>query len=117
MSRQEFLQWQAYIQLDPWDREVTSLYLAQLTTRIANYMRPASHSGYHLKDFLLDFLTDPDETTPHNATTPEQQYALLEHMTRATGGKIFDGDVSDDEMEAYVMSHRPLDDDMGMEME
>lgn len=93
------------------------LRFAHLMALIANTVRDPKKPAYHPKDFLFDFLTDPD--APPAGQTPAQMQALLEQVTRSVGhrGRIFDADVSDEEMERYVFGGEipEMDDDEGDE--
>jgi nitrate reductase beta subunit len=102
LTRQEFVDWQAYAALEPWGEDRMDLRFSHLMALIANIVRDPKKPAYQPKDFLFDFLSDPD-AAPDEPTA--QWQTLLEQVTLDAGehGKMFEADASEEEMEAFLL--------------
>lgn len=72
--------------------------IAKVLALLVNIHSKPGSREFVANDFMPDYLGVPEPPQ-----TAEQQYAALSYITGITGGKVFDDDATDEEMEAYVL--------------
>jgi hypothetical protein len=107
MDSAELQAWKEYYALEPWGEERMDLRFARLMAQIHNALKSTGSRALSAADFLLDFLSDPDDKD--SAT---QQAAAFMTMAGADDALMLDDDVDDEDIEAALLGGREMEADI-----
>lgn len=75
IDSRELAEWQAYWTLEPWGEERADQRIAELTVRVANYLRAEGQPPYTLTDFM-----PYTEAPPRRPQPIEDQLAIVKGL-------------------------------------
>lgn len=87
LSAKQFIEWEAYAALEPFDEYRQDIRVAQIVTMLANLHRDPKRAPYSIKEFVLDF-EQPDPKTPEELEREREakvqsQIAIFRAMVQA----------------------------------
>jgi hypothetical protein len=78
LTAKEFLAWETYAGLEPFDETRADYRAASIATMIANVNRGKGQKAYKLEDFVLKF-----EQEPQRQQTWQEQLKIMQLLARA----------------------------------
>jgi hypothetical protein len=82
MGEDEFQEWLAYFQLEPWGTQTADQRAAIIASTIANVNRSAKQRAFTIDDFMPRYAARPHR----RRQTPQEMRNLFAVMTRSVGG-------------------------------
>lgn len=77
IDSRELAEWQAYYGIEPWGEERADQRTAEITVRLANYLRGEKQEPFDLYDFM-PYTERPDDERP--AQPVDEQVAIVKAL-------------------------------------